>query len=1040
MADTFPEIGISPSNPGAFGAFQTLGPTFDPGYALLVQTFEVRPQVQPAAPRALSDPRGIVPGMPAKTFSYEVFEQINEFLQIKPFQANLSDFTGGTGGIEVSFNQLLGEVPTTSISKNCVIAFEGHDVVDLPTVDLPPGKGIVCPTNVFFPIYAGSKFISKKDDDFALKSQLEYNQRSKGNGVRGMVANDDLPMDSIQNDKGLFNQNARQGFDSYRIDATSNVIDGSGEFVSYVAIDKPLFRDVITSRTNAIAQGIFIGTTFVATFVGPIGTASVYVIRYAMMDMGTPGSPRFRWKMTESFGIDPKNKVDPPGSLFNASNANAINAAVLGKHYTYNVNDPGDEVAKDFATETPLKTGYNPSHALAMMDPASPFYRPGFRTQVQALKDGSDFFQSRLSVKSIWPSYTNINAPIKSSDGLYPTDSYQPYMNLDGLTSWRTYESPIAAGEFNNLRLGFEYAMRRTNPSGAISAVQTRNAAILLSKTQEALSGIGAFYDPSLQAIVAIGAESGTATERRVTDFGWGKKTDFGDTKAFLAGEASPLKTGGGTCLHTLKSDEIKDVAVNKSISVPGGYSAFELTLSPPSSIDDTKPPLIAILGSAGGRAFEAGLAFKPSSDIPVPIPPLAMSKVDDSKASGMSIKSVKCGKNASFLPSLENVKPDKADKDIVAQLNLIKDQDAPIPCNSVTATGIGSVTLFAYSSTNSIDIGYRATAAQGFLVVRDVVRRMGPSGSKTRPPASMPFLLPGVTPKTAILLYSYKTRILSKPIPCSVFQPLTGFENGRLDADAEAAISASLQAAGAVVAYDGHMKSRLDDIKEDVDAGFLLLDTTDSPLDGDAQDPPNVSSFSGCHGNGYSAMFLHDSGRVKGRLSGDSGKTWRDLFLPDTRIVPLKNKTSKPSEDPDGLYPFCYVDRPTGKGMFFIFADSALLSFSFHESLLSADRAYIKDKLDAIDIRVVYGELSENLESRGIALSDAVKDRQAKRKAANDTKTKETMTPQRIAVSRNAFGLHRLFYYDDKQFIKSLVSLDHGSSWLTEDQFQGTK
>jgi hypothetical protein len=121
---------------------------------------------------------------------------------------------------------------------------------------------------------------------------------------------------------------------------------------------------------------------------------------------------------------------------------------------------------------------------------------------------------------------------------------------------------------------------------------------------------------------------------------------------------------------------------------------------------------------------------------------------------------------------------------------------------------------------------------------------------------------------------------------------------------------------------------------------------------------------------------------------------------------------------------------------MFFMFSDSALLSLVFPESLLLEDRAFITKSFKDIEINVAYGELSPNLKARGVKLSPAVIDRQAKRALANNT-DKETISPQSLALSSNQYGLHRLFYYDSKQIVKSLISIDHSNMWLTESQFQ---
>lgn len=1070
-----------PTPPGAGGLFQTLAPIFDKGYSPLLRTILNRPKVQPIVPLEFSDPRGYLGGLvPANTFSYEIFEEVTESVFISPNNVLIGSLTGLASPLSLlSVGQFTGEVATSSITKNCVVAFEGHDVVDFPTKDLP-GPGLTCPTNVFAPIYAGGRFINMlktkklgaitQTDDLATKSALEYNKKSSGNGIKGMIPSDDLPLDSIFNTNGIFTQNLRAD-DPYLIDASSNQIDGSGEFVTYTAVDKPIFRDVITSNSAASAQGVFVGNSFIASFVGPyyalnsvaFGTPpppshTLYVIRYAMVNVGTPKTTKYRWRMSESFGIDPKNKpIDPPGALYNKSTQNAINAAEVAKHYAYDVNEPGDEIANDFARSTPLKQAYNPTHALAMMDQNSPFYRPNFKASVVPLKSGSEVNFSNLSIKGIYPNYRNV-----------ATDQYKAYMNLDGITQWRTFESAIHQGPFGrNLRVGLEYAIHRNHASQSLTASQHRGQITLLASTRPSTQGIGAYYDPCIDAIITVGTDGGSPTQRVFDDGGWTNVAfvppKTGDTKAFMLGE-TPLRTSGFNCCFPKqeKKDGVSaDGGSKGKIKTSSKFIVTSLIVKLPDTVDPAKPPILQLLGGTGGPFFEAALPSRGERGAPtitIQIPPFNVAEFNIIDAGGATLEGVLAADKTPFLPKLKEVKfDDDVDKLSKTQITEIDSLDFPLTAGSATVCALNEFgnAFFAFAANQGISLAFRHSYSRPFFVARDAVLRLpndlkvvtssGPGkDTKTqRPDATDPFLMADPGTDMAHLLYLYKSRIVCKNIPYEIFTNLksTDFDVGFYKPDAEASIISKLHKLGGVICYDGYVKERKKDIQSDINTGFITLNENEVSPDELKTDTPSISNFTACIGYAGNYLFAQDSGRIIARKSVDKNKTWTDIFPQKTRFLPIdpdaSTSTAAKNDDPDGTFPTCFFDSSTQTVFLFMFVESSLVFIRIPENMFLLPPQKAKDNLTKLSVEVVFGEISLEMKKRGIVNTPSVEERKKDKKDQTPpNEDKETITPQRVALVRTEFGNLRLFYADDKLFLHSLISTDGGRTWLSEEQF----
>lgn len=1010
---------------------------FSPGYKVIFKELNKKPKTQPTFPALYSDPRGDLKELvPANSFSYEIFEDIKSFGTVR---RNININAGSFGTLGAGFAGIGGAAVTASeptqlilnaVSRTCLIGFEGHDVVDAPTKDMIKGGNISCPTNVFYPIYSGSKFIAKKDDKFPVKTALEYNKKSPENGIKGMIPSDYLPLDSVLNEKGLFSPVARAAYKG-GIDTGSNLINGSGEFVSYVAIDKPIFRDVIVSAYSTLVQGILFGDSFSDRFSSGY-FFSVYVIRYSMINSGTNESPNFRWKMTESFGIDVENKIETPISAYKKY-SDMINKSEHAKHYVYNTNEEGDELKVDFIKSTPLKKAYSTGHALSMMDPSDSLYDPNFNGVVSNIKKGSVFAQSNLQLKDF--SVLLGGSPI----------------SLTGMSQKRTYTSPIFDVNYNeNFRLGVEYSVLRNPSNGSLAAVQYPNKITLLVKTKPSTHGIGAYHDPCIDAIITVSVDGGTATQRVFGDSGWTTKALApvqGFLKAFLVGEF-PYKTGGASCLfprQESKGDIEFKPGTAGNIKVSSTVTVTSVVVSLPEVINIESPPVLSFSQGLEEAVLEIQLPSqneRGEKEMQIQIPPFDYSKFDIKNASGATVKAFYYAKKAKFLESLEKITP--VDSDVLfSQISEIKEDEYPILASSATVASLNEFgnSFIAFSTENTIHFGFRSCYSHPYSLVRDVILRFpeNKTESTQRAVATGPFLIADPDTDSAYLFYLYKGRIVLKIIPYEMFIPLkeTDYGVNGYTPQTEANLIAKMYRLGARVCYDGYIKDKKDKIQEDLESGYLSVNNNDKDS-GLGTDETNLSHFSACLGNQGHYLAIEDGMHLILRKSFDKCKTWSDIFSPGARLIKAANDSDL--ADQDGTYPMIFCDKSTGIVFLFMCIETSLVMMRIPEEILLNDQRRASEIIKNIEVELIFGVLSEDMEKRGIIASNAVKEREKMDKGKSETggtvSEPEEIPPQRVAVAKTEFGSLRLFYVDDELLMRSLISSDAGRTWLTEKQF----
>lgn len=1010
---------VGPTNPGAGGIFETLGTLFERNYKVVVRPPKVA-ATQPASAPAFSDPRGILPAglVPASQLSYQILDECQELVVVNNFEAR-------GGGVSLGFAQIIGQITVNSKTTFAVICFEGKDVIDLPTTDLKfENGGVVVPDKVFLPLYAGDKFIGP-DDSLAEKASLEFIKKSAGNAVKSVVPVADAPFDSRSNPTNIFGDNSRINL----VDVASNTIElnGGASFISYVACDKPLFRDVITMNSSAIAQGLFIGNDFIISFAGPFGDPILTVLRYQFINFETNPTlpPRFQWRLSESFGfkVDKAETTPSTLTLTGAEKTTDILDAA-GLHFAYNLNDVGPDTDEKYPNK-PIKQAYSPALATAKMNQESPFFDKNFKAQILPFAKNQFFFQSRLEIKRIFGL-----SPLKGS-------------GLNRLVQTRSYVSPahiIPLG--SKARFGVEYVRHQFSHS----TVFGQDDAIFLASTKPSAEGIGVYYDPCIKALVVILIENGTVVQRLFNDKTWAIsniKVPEGKLKAFLIGETTEQSAGPTAIMPFSKDLNIPIGGTTGEISVPDDSVATAFELNPPTKGD---PPAILELftesDTTGTPACEIRI---PAGAAMISIPATPFKSFNISNPNGASIKKVLGAKKA-FLDQMEApaalANPTQLDALVAFQLSQNKADEFPMKASATSTAGLsifGSA-FVAYESLGRIDMAYRPSISVPFVVVRDVCFRVsenltpadlgGDAGQSTFPSANMPFLLPVPQTSSIMLFYEYKDRILMKSIPSVVFSEVdTVVKESKFDAKVEASLSSTLMKLIPVVVYDGNIADSKEGLQGDLAFGTVsVIPNPPSATAAKNTDKPKIIQHSACMTKGgYVYSFIQDNSTIRVRRSSNSGKNWEDVFPEGTVFLPESKAGTESSEDS----PSCFYDLSNRKVLLFFVVDSALLMMSIPDDLLFLPMESAASQLKKIIPTVVYGSVSDNLKERGIQAQSTVLERQKANSAFS-----ETITPHRVSIGRLDGGQLRLFFIDELKKLKTLISTDSGNTWQTEDQF----
>ena len=1041
-----PNSTITPTSPGSGGVYETLASLFDPGYKIYFQT-----PYRGAPVSAFLDPRGIIPGLPASQLSYEISEQVSETAIYDAFSASVFGISAITPTV--------GQVTDLSTSVFSLIGFEGRDVVDLPTTGLIKGDVITVPDKVFLPIFAGTSKFLGPNDNLSAKAAQEYVKKSPANLVLNIVPSPVQPVDAMGPTFGLIANNFPN-----LVDVTSNQIrvSGSPNYVTYVTVTKPLFRDVIFLDTAAIAQGPLIGSQLNITFAAPYGTPVVAVLRYAYVVAGTKTqsggkTTADRWILSESFGIVPSTlKSTPPNLGLTGQALSNDQAEALAQHYAYNV-IPNDSPASDVHLASNFNslpgisgTGYSIALAAAMGNPQSTFH--DINTQFQVLPEAKNQFfnQSLLQVKSVF--------------GLSPTEAADAASNT--LTTERTYQSPVVATSLDSsFRLGLEYGLHKF----ANTEVWASANALIAVQTTPSASGMQAFYDPCENQIVVVTIDGGAVTERIFDDKKWvGTKLPIiaSQLNAFLIGELLQ-RSNGWAAIVPVQSNLGLQVSAGTSgtVAIPSTFVPSSLlmvaaTVPVPTATATTQASTTAAVLQLFSDTNAGSGGTVPIFEVEVPtvtsgtagdksrlfsIPPVPFQSWNINNPSNSSVAAIYGVPKSPYLAAMGTIAPASdatLDKLSAYQLSQLTAASFPVQAASVGAANLAQVgnTFIAYETGGRIDLAYRTSSGNPYYAIRDVCFRVpenlqlaslsSPSSGhqQTWPAVSNPFLVANNLADTISIFYSYKNRVLMKVIPkeAVIFQvPLPS--SNAFDVITEARISGSLQQIIPYIAYDGGIADKTTGIKGDLAFGTLAVAPPD-PSGTGTSSTPQIAQYSACRTlAGHHFLFVQDGQRIYARRSCDNGATWVDILPSQISLFP--QVPGGTPTDPDA--PSCFYNRSTNDILLFSVMDNALLMMRIPESALLLSQPDATAAVAKIVPQIVYGKQSANLLSRGIAYQSTVISRQQ-----NDSTLNESVSSQWVAIARTSSGCLRVFFTGSSGFLASLISSDGGALWQSEAQY----
>ena len=977
---TAPNTTITPTSPGSGGVYETLAPLFDPGYKIFFQT-----PFTGVGPSPFLDPRGVVLGLPASQLSYEISEQVSEL-------AVVSNFAPSAFGIAALATPTIGQITLSSASVFSLIGFEGKDVVDLPTGGLIKDGVITVPDKVFRPIFAGANKFLGPSDNLATKAAQEYVKKSAGNLIVNIVPSPIQPKDAIGSTFGM-----NSGKFPNLVDVTSSQIKvtGSPNYVTYTAVGKPVFRDVIFMDTAAIAQGPFQGSQLMITFAGPYGTPVVAVLRYAYLVAGTKTqssgkTDSDRWILSESFGIVPSAlKPTPPEMKLTGQALTNDQAEALAQHYAYNViphdSPDGDaHLAGDFNSLPAISgTGYSIALATAMANSKSPLYDSKFKAQILPEAPGQFFSQGLLQTKSVI--------------GQSPTYASGP----NSLTTERTYQSPAVSLSLSpSFRLGMEYGLHKF----ANSKIWATANALIAARTAPSANGMQAVYDPCTNQIVVAMVDGGTVTERIFDDKKWvgtKPKTIASQLGAFLVGELLQRSNGWAAMVPVQSKLDLSlasDTVTIPSTSVPTSLLTAAATKAETAVLQafsdasagagGTTPTFeVEIPSAASGTKGDKNRLFS--------IPPVSFKSWSIQNPSGSSLTAIYGVPKNPYLAAMGNIAPASdatLDRLSAYQLSQLVAASFPVQAVSVGAANLAQVGNYfiAYETGGRIDLAYRVSSGSPYYILRDVCFRVPESlqeadlssptqGAKQAwPPASNPFLVANNLADTVSIFYGYKNRVLMKSIHKETVIFQTPPPSNVFDIATEAGISGSIQQIIPYIVYDGGIADKTTGIKGDLAFGTLSVSPPD-PSGTGTSSTPQIVQYSACRTlAGHYFFFVQDSDRVYARRSCDNGATWTYVLLPRASLFPQvasSEASTTTLTDPDA--PSCLYDKGTNSVILFSIMDNALLMMRMPEAVLLLPQPDAADAIAKIIPQIVYGKQSANLLNRGIAYQSTVTSRQ---------------------------------------------------------------
>ena len=1021
-------------------------PITSPGYHVLFQPNFTN---VPDAYSPYGDPRGLFrTGMvPGRSMSYRIYNEtihsyISAMQDISAQAQGLLGAFGGAGAAAGLFSAFPEANFARSVTSTAVMVFEGHDVIDLPTEGLKTVDGALrVPHKVFRPLFAGiDKFIGPKDD-IAKRCIQEFANQSPQNMVRGMAKSDSLPPEIQNNFFTLWGKRS--------VDVLSDgiIVDGSPSYVSYVACDKPLWRDVITFRVASQAIGLAGASLGFIITDASISSVTAEVMRFVLVNIAESGQPdKFVWRISESYGVKTKGTVEKtPTSAYDKASDEEKTLEALAEtynHLIYNLNDKSDDLTKE-EFGAPAKDAVYPLFAKAKATSGNPLYDKNFAYNMVPIKVGDGSTGTLATPYAIrvgpptWGPF--VDNPPPQDPKLFRFTYPQYY-----------YTSPSFSTSLSaNARLGWEYSDRASDT-------------IELAKTLEGSPGVSALYDYCIYAAEVMDTYSSSAgqipVERAFDDTTWTqtqrqlpKDDDPNGLKQFLLGEY-PWRSVGRTVLVPLQK-KIEGATISpNSVTLPAKslVTSMVVTIGSGSEV----PGIIKLYSGAptGTPLFEVSIKENFGGDFMVGLPALRFGSYK--APSGMFIKELYGADQGEVMLAAI---PGDASSDDPSEFQLanLGEQTFPIPATSVVADSdcTSGWLIVAYENETRIDIGCRSQYTQSFGIVRDVTLRIcdkTPFSKASIPSSSTPFVI--INPKSRIvhLFYMYKQKLLVKHMPIEAFQsePLSGTAL-RYSVESEKKIAQRMHKLGACMVYDGTSSGTKSGIDTDLNAKAIKVVEGNDPNGAIAKDPVNpLSSYSAfLDREGWPYVFTQAQDKFVIRRSNDNGSSWRDAIPRDMSLVPPpKSDPTEAATKRTPLFPYCLYDGSNKSVNVFFFYESSLLYVKLPTEILrmnpdnSDDLAKIKSQFSKFKPVLLVGNLTQNMVDRGIVPNLSVDPKLRENPPADMSKDTDTtagpsLSPHRIGGVVTLRGYYRIWFKDANLVLRSLMSFDNGSQWYTDWQ-----
>lgn len=781
------------------------------------------------------DPRGLFPAglVPANTFQYVTI------LQGQPIQPGQPATVFGPLGVTTQiFNLELNR----DVKQADVILFEGRDVIDLPTEGLAVEDGfLVVPDNVALVLNAGAE-------------PLVGDGASLADEIAGLSDNVNDP--GILEDAGQVNPRANPF--TNRIPVT-----GSPGFVSYVAVDEYLFREVsvVTLLTGALGTGVSAQIS-----------ANTFVARFAVVNVGDDEEePRRIWRMSESWNVRTSGEVtetpqDVIGALSSAERAK-LSVDVESNHLVYNLRD--EEGLSSFGPNDVQRVtadAVRPALAAAKADPESDFFDENFQSFVVDYENG----------------FGATNQVVDTED-----------------------ETTTVAKTSQNLRL-------RLGKSSRFYTFFANNA-VLLGRTRPVTPGVSAYATGPEQGIVVhdVSATAGSLiTERSFLDPLWTQGSPAGGDPSFMAGEAV-LRDEGFAVFFPLSPVRLEAPIEDNKVDMPADFFPIFVVFS--RADEDNVFSAFESGDATGDPVFSLQFGIPEGGTLPLHV---SGARFASFSGDGYAIEAIfGAVEGQVILPALEGDAGSADPSEFqIANTGALT---FPVRSSSPSACVNGQGTAFlAFEYEDKVGLATSRSRRETATIVRDVVLRVGDEGNDdpgALPAASSPMLLCDVQTDNLLLFYGYKNSVLVKRIPASV---VTQAVNPRAGGESnEAEIMSVLHGLGASVVHLGRSGGD-SSLSADFDARAVRM-----PVQQESGDP--ASSYAAVQdGQGTLWTAVEANGNIVVKKSTDLGDVWSTVLDGNGALFPELGE----DEETQLFSPSLFYDKVTDVVSVFFFLGSSLL------------------------------------------------------------------------------------------------------------------